>query len=85
MISDRKASGGFEHKIAGLKKATFVSSRCFCCCCYCTVPPQKNTGKIAGFFVHLPCEQRFLSCMAFSVSEVIRVACLSHSWFIHVP
>ena len=26
MISDRKASGGFEHKIAGLKKATFISS-----------------------------------------------------------
>ena len=26
MISDRKASGGVEHKIAGLKKATFISS-----------------------------------------------------------
>ena len=45
MISDRKASGGFEHKIAGLKKATFVSSRCFCCCCYCTVPPPPPHQK----------------------------------------
>ena len=33
---DRKASSGFEHKIARFKKATFISSRCFCCCCYCT-------------------------------------------------
>ena len=31
----------------------------------------------------VPCEQRFLSCMAFSVYEVIRVACLSHSWFVY--
>ena len=33
---DRQASGGFEHKIAGFKKATFMSSRCSCCCCCCT-------------------------------------------------
>ena len=33
---DRKASGGFEHRIASLKKATFISSRYFCSCCYCT-------------------------------------------------
>ena len=32
---DRKASRGFEHKMARFKKATFRSSRCFCCC-YCT-------------------------------------------------
>ena len=31
----------------------------------------------------VPCEQRFLSCMAFSVYEVIRVACPSHSWFVY--
>ena len=30
----------------------------------------------------LPCEQRFLSCMAFSVYEVICVACVSRSWFV---
>ena len=29
---DRKASGDFEHKIAGFKKVTFISSRCFRCC-----------------------------------------------------
>ena len=27
----------------------------------------------------LPCDQRFLSCMAFSVCEVVRVACQSCS------
>ena len=31
----------------------------------------------------LPCEQRFLSCMAFSVHEVICVACVSRSWFVY--
>ena len=29
-------------------------------------------------FSHLPCEQRFLSCMAFSVYEVTRIACQLH-------
>ena len=33
---DRKASGGFDHRIASFKKATFISSRYFCSCCYCT-------------------------------------------------
>ena len=33
----------------------------------------------------LPCEQRLLSCMAFTVSEVIRVACLSCSWYVYAP
>ena len=26
--------------------------------------------------LRLPCEQRFLSCMAFSINEVVQVACL---------
>ena len=30
--------------------------------------------------VIIPCEQRLLSCMAFSVYEVTREACLSRSW-----
>ena len=60
MISDRKASGGFEHKIAGLKKATFVSSRCFCCCCYCTVPPSPKTlRKLPGFLFIYPASRGF--------------------------
>ena len=46
------------------------------------LPPKRKIGKIAVFF-HLPCEQRFLSCMAFSVYEVIRVAWLSRSWFVY--
>ena len=30
----------------------------------------------------LPCKQRSLSSMAFSVYEVVRVACPSRSWFV---
>ena len=36
-------------------------------------------------FISLPCEKRFFSCMAFSVYEVIRVACLSRGWFVYNP
>ena len=36
-------------------------------------------------FISLPCEKRFFSCMAFSVDEVIRVACLSRGWFVYNP
>ena len=38
--------------------------------------PQITHGK------QLPWEQRLLSCMAFSVYEVIRVACLSRNCFV---
>ena len=77
MISDRKASGGFEHKIAGLKMAIFISSWCFCCCCYCTVPPppkkKKNWQNCRFFFFHLPCEQRSLS--VFTTKLFARLVC----------
>ena len=35
----------------------------------------------------IPCEQRFLSCMAFSVfiNEVVRMASLSRSYFVYAP
>ena len=36
-------------------------------------------------YVISPSEQRFLFCMAFNVYEVIRVACLSRSWFVYSP
>ena len=35
--------------------------------------------------ISLPCEQSFLSRMAFSVYEVVRVACQSHGWFVYAP
>ena len=35
---------------------------------------QKSNFKI-------PCKQRFFSCMAFSIYQVVRVACQSRSWF----
>ena len=31
----------------------------------------------------VPCEQKFLSYMAFSVYEVARVVCLLRSWFVY--
>ena len=31
----------------------------------------------------LPCEQRFLSCMAFSIYKVVNMACQSCSWFVY--
>ena len=37
------------------------------------------------YFAPLPCEHRFLSCMAFSAYEVIRVACLSRICFVFSP
>ena len=33
----------------------------------------------------VPCAQRFLSYMAFSVNEVVRVACQLRSWFVYAP
>ena len=33
----------------------------------------------------IPCVQRFLSCIAFSVYKVVRVPCLSCSWFVYAP
>ena len=37
--------------------------------------------------VMIPCQQRFLSCMAFSVfiNEVVRMASLSRSYFVYAP
>ena len=32
-----------------------------------------------------PYEQRFLSGMAFSIFQVVRVACQSCSWFVYTP
>ena len=39
--------------------------------------PLEFSGQLSR---PLPCEQRFLFCMALIVYEVIRVACLSRSW-----
>ena len=39
---------------------------------------------LANFGSEVPCARRFLCCMAFSVYEVARVACLSRSWFVYV-
>ena len=38
--------------------------------------------EVIIFFV-IPCEKSFLFCMAFSVHEVVHVACLSHSRFVY--
>ena len=41
------------------------------------------TTSPRDFSRRVPCEQRFLFCMAFSVYEVVRVACLLRSWFVY--
>ena len=38
---------------------------------------------LANFGSEVPYARRFLSCMAFRVSEVVRVACLSRSLFVY--
>ena len=51
----------------------------------CTLFTPKNVAKPVFDFSwnDLPREQRFLSCMALSVYEVICMACLSPSWFVY--
>ena len=41
------------------------------------------SGDEYKIYLGVPCEQRFLSCTAFSIQEVIRTACLSRSWFVN--
>ena len=41
---------------------------------------QKRKRSVKKTFNYIPCEQSFFSCIAFSVYEVVRVACLSCSW-----
>ena len=41
---------------------------------------KKRKRSVKKTFNFMPCERRFLSCMAFSVYEVVLVACLSRSW-----
>ena len=71
----REFAGKFESNFAekrSLKKANFGRKRSVLCWFH------------ARFWWNIPFEQRFLSCMAFSVYEVVRVACLSRSWFVYV-
>ena len=48
-------------------------------------PVPRLIRCLSVIFCALRCEQRFLSRMAFSIYEVIRVACVSHSWFVYAP
>ena len=41
---------------------------------------KKGKRSLKKTFNYIPCEQSFFSCIAFSVYEVVRVACLSCSW-----
>ena len=45
----------------------------------------KHTLRLKICWLNLPCEQRLLCYMASSVYEVVRLACLSRSWFVYVP
>ena len=52
---------------------------------FTSLPPRAPRPRVSVCRLYIPYEQRFLSCMAFSVYEVIRVACLSRSWFGYSP
>ena len=46
---------------------------------------MQNTHVEVWYFFQWPaCKQSFLSCMAFSVYEVVWAACLLHSWFVYL-
>ena len=54
--------------------------------CFSTFKKGRNycwTLILVNFGSEVPCARRFLSCMAFSVYEVIRGSCLSRSWFVY--
>ena len=48
------------------------------------LPPHTFSNLLDNLWDRVPCEQRFLFCMVFTIYKVIRVACLSRSWFVLV-
>ena len=50
----------------------------------CSIYSKPSLVPVSALRDHFSvrCEQRFFSCMAFSVYEVIPVSCLSRSWFL---
>ena len=66
----------YEHLITAVRKAEILAA---------TEVKMRGSEKKANRNIYdissikLPCEQRSLSCMAFSVYEVVRVACQSRS------
>ena len=41
--------------------------------------------EVIEYSILVPCEQRFLSGMTFSICKVVRMACQSCSWFVYAP
>ena len=68
----------------------FFSPRSYLSCCSNNSGAGSNRPELTQplsptLMASIPCEQRFLSCIAFSVYKVVRVACLSCSWFVYAP
>ena len=47
--------------------------------------PELTQPLSPTLMASIPCEQRFLSCIAFSIYKVVRLAFLSCSWFVYAP
>ena len=47
--------------------------------------PELTQPLSPTLMASIPCVQRFLCCIAFSVYKVVQVACLSCSWFVYAP
>ena len=72
------------HSCYGSEQFSFFALEFVCCHNRRKVNHSPPTFTVISH-AHLPCEQRLLSCMAFSVYEVVRVACLSLSWSVYAP
>ena len=51
--------------------------------CFVETQLKSRFIRYLPLFLDHPATLKFLSCMAFSVYEVIRVACLSRGWFVY--
>ena len=50
------------------------------------IPEQESADcGIRQAVLSLPCKQRFLFGVVFSICKVVHMACQSHSWFVYAP
>ena len=68
------------HLVYGSEQFPFFALEFVCCHNRRKVNHSPPPFTVISATEHLPCEQRFLSCTAFNIYEVVRVACLSRSW-----
>ena len=75
----------------GVPQGTILGSLLLLLCTLLCKSNESEIRQISSFVLakirrlssprNLPCEWRFLSCITFSVYKIVRVVCLSPSWF----